>query len=345
MRYRILGRSGLRVSELCLGTMTFGGAPGRGASPEAGRRIVDRYAEAGGNFIDTANKYTGGASETILGEALEGRRDEFVLATKYTLQMHPGQVNASGNHRKNLVRSLEESLRRLRTDHIDLYWVHARDALTPVEELMRALDDQVRLGKVLHVGVSDWPAWEVSAANTLAALRGWSPFVGLQIRYSLLERTVERDLVPMARAYELPVLAWSPLGGGALTGKYLEDSAHPETGQGRLANAGPTDPQTERVVRETVAVAAEVGAEPSQVALAWLCARPGTVIPIVGATKEDHLDQNLGCLEVALSPEQLARLDAASAVDLGFPHEFLRSESVLRIVYGDRRADVDGVPA
>jgi aryl-alcohol dehydrogenase-like predicted oxidoreductase len=214
MRYTLLGRSGLRVSELCLGTMTFGEDWGWGAPIDTSRRILELYADAGGNFIDTANKYTDGSSETFIGELLAGRRDQFVLATKYTLQTRSGDPNAVGNHRKNLVQALEASLKRLRTDHIDVYWVHARDTWTPVDEVVRALDDQVRAGKVLYVGVSDWPAWEVAQANTLAELRGWSPFIGLEIEYSLAERTPERDLLPMAHTLGLGVTCWSPLAGG-----------------------------------------------------------------------------------------------------------------------------------
>jgi aryl-alcohol dehydrogenase-like predicted oxidoreductase len=336
MRYTLLGRSGLRVSELCLGTMTFGDDWGWGAPLDTSRRIFDLYADAGGNFIDTANKYTNGSSETFLGELLAGRRDEFVIGTKYTLQTRAGDPNTAGNHRKNLVQSLDASLKRLRTDHVDVYWVHARDTWTPVDEVMRALDDQVRAGKVLYVGVSDWPAWEIAEANTLADLRGWSAFIGLEIEYSLIQRTPERDLLPMAHAFGLGVTCWSPLGGGLLTGKYLAGASGNE--QARLARGdGPqiTEPG-DRTVRELVAVASEIGAEPAQVALAWLLAQPGGVIPIVGATKETQMKQNLGCLEIALEPRHVARLNDASAIELGFPHDFLRQENIKQIVYGDR---------
>ncbi|MFD9247128.1 aldo/keto reductase, partial [Streptomyces sp. NPDC059556] len=212
MRYTLLGRTGVRISEIALGTLTFGDDWKLPRTSLAS--ILDRYAEAGGNVLDTANEYGRGSAETTLGELLAGRRDEFVLTTKYTMQMRPGDPNSAGNHRKNLVASLDASLRRLGTDRIDLLWVHARDTLTPVPEVMRALDDQVRAGKVLYVGVSDWPAWEVAQANTLAELRGWSAFAGLQIRYNLLERTPERELLPMAHAFDLPVLAWGPLADG-----------------------------------------------------------------------------------------------------------------------------------
>src|SRR6202049_2834395 len=220
MSYQLLGRSGLRVSDLCLGTMTFGEDWGWGSAKEEARKIYDAYREAGGNFIDTANIYTNGSSETQLGEFLEGQRQEVVLATKYTNAGPGTDANAGGNHRKNMVQAVEASLKRLKTDYIDLYWVHIWDQITPVEEVMRGLDDTVRAGKVLYTGISDVPAWWIAQANTLASLRGWSPYVGLQIEYSLLERTVERELIPTAKALKLGVTAWSPLSRGVLTGKY-----------------------------------------------------------------------------------------------------------------------------
>jgi aryl-alcohol dehydrogenase-like predicted oxidoreductase len=342
MRYTLLGKSGIRVSKLCLGTMVFGEYYnhdwGSGLDKEASGRILDGFADAGGNFIDTADYYTGGASETFLGELLHGRRDRFVLATKYTMQTDTGDLNTAGSHRKNLAVSLEQSLRKLQTDYIDLYWVHSYDTLTPIDEVMRALDDQVRAGKILHVGVSNWPAWEISAANTLAQLRGWSPFVALQIKYNLMERTPERELMPMALAYDLAVTAWSPLAGGLLTGKYLPGSEDGDAGTGRVVSY---DERTEPIAREVVAVAEETGATPAQVALAWLLARPGTVVPIIGATSERQLEQNLASLDVALDREQLARLEAPSAVDHGYPHDFLDVEHIKNITYGVERDLVD----
>jgi aryl-alcohol dehydrogenase-like predicted oxidoreductase len=220
MKYYLLGKSGLRVSEFCLGTMTFGEEWGWGSSKEESHKIFNAYVEAGGNFIDTANKYTEGTSEKYIGEFISSDRDRFVLATKYTSNTRRGDPNAGGNHRKNMVQSLEASLRRLNTDYIDLYWVHAWDPLTPVEELMRALDDMVKAGKILYAGISDAPAWIVSQANTIANSRGWTEFSGLQIEYSLIERTPERELLPMANSLDIGVTAWSPLGNGILTGKY-----------------------------------------------------------------------------------------------------------------------------
>ncbi|HEX2127020.1 MAG TPA: aldo/keto reductase, partial [Thermoleophilaceae bacterium] len=318
MRLKRLGRTGLQVSELCLGAMTFGGT----ADLAESRRIVDAYRDAGGNFVDTANNYGGGRSEEHLGEILAGRRDQVVLATKYTAPIRADDPNSGGNHRKSLVQSLEQSLRRLRTDYVDLLWVHVWDFGTPVEEVMRALDDQVRAGKVLYVGVSDVPAWTVAQANTLAELRGWTPFSALQIEYSLVERTVERELIPMAAALGLTVTAWGPLAGGLLTGKYADGA-----GEGRLEEGDRR--MTERnhaIVASLVEVAADAGVTPSQAALAWLRSRaPAAVIPILGARTADQLAESLGCLDVELSDDHLARLDEASAVEMGFPHDFLRA--------------------
>src|SRR5919199_5407511 len=218
--YRLLGRSRLRVSPLCLGTMTFGTEAGWGADKQESQKVFDLYVDRGGNFIDTADAYTSGTSETYLGEFIQSRREQLVLATKYTCNTRQGDPNAGGNHRKNMIQSVEASLKRLKTDYIDLYWLHMWEFRTPVEEVMRAFDDLVRAGKVLYIGVSDTPAWKVSQANMLADLRGWTPLIGLQIEYSLVERTVERDLIPMARELNIGVVPWSPLGGGVLTGKY-----------------------------------------------------------------------------------------------------------------------------
>jgi aryl-alcohol dehydrogenase-like predicted oxidoreductase len=319
MRTKLLGNSGLRVSEVCLGTMTFGDGSGITTTKDESARILDTYLEAGGNFLDTANAYAGGLSEKHLGELIDGRRDELVLATKYTAPIRPGDPNSMGNHRKSLVQSLDQSLRRLETEYVDLLWVHVWDFVTPVEEIMRALDDQVRAGKVLYVGVSDAPAWAVAQANTLAEQRGWTPFVGLQIEYSLAERTVERDLTPMAQALGLAVLAWGPLAGGLLTGKYADG------GRGRLEEGDRRLTERNHAIAAAVGeLAREVRAPPAQVALAWLRRRPGTVIPIVGARSADQLQESLGYLELELSDDQLARLDEASRVELGFPHDFLQ---------------------
>jgi aryl-alcohol dehydrogenase-like predicted oxidoreductase len=336
VRYTLFGKTGLRVSELSLGAMTVGDDLGRGADKETSARILDAYADAGGNFVDTANIYTGGTSERILGELLEGRRDEFVLASKYTCGIREGDVNAAGNHRKNLVQSVEASLKRLRTERLDVLWVHARDNFTPVEEIMRALDDLVRTGKVLYVGVSDWPAWEIAQANTLADLRGWTAFAGSQLRYNLLDRTPERELLPQARAFDLAVLAWAPLAAGKLTGKYRRG----ESGRLDLQDDKPTS-QEEGVITAVLDIAEQGGWSPAQVALAWLLGRPGNVVPIVAATKESQLADNLGCVDVRLDADAVARLDEVSAVSLGFPHDFVREPAVTRTIYGDRWSEID----
>jgi aryl-alcohol dehydrogenase-like predicted oxidoreductase len=318
MRYTTFGRTGLRVSELVLGAMTFGEQGGVGAPIEECRRILDAYADAGGNTVDTAINYRGGASEEILGELLAGRRDRFVVATKYTVTRDPADPNGGGSHRKNLRLSLETSLRRLRTDHVDVYWVHIWDRHTPVEETMRALDDAVTAGKVLYVGVSDTPAWLVSRANTLAEWRGWSPFAGLQVPYSLVNRDAERELLPMAEAYGLTVTAWSPLGGGVLSGKY---TAGAPGDRARLSR----DSISERdlaVARAVQDAAAELGVTPAQVALAWTRRRDG-VLPIIGARTAEQLRDNLGCTDVALPPELVTRLEAATGFSLGFPADFI----------------------
>lgn len=338
MRYVLFGRSGLRVSELCLGTMTFGEEWGFGAPKDECRRQFDAFVEQGGNFIDTANHYTNGTSERLVGDFVKGARDRFVIATKYTLG-HPGtDPNAAGNHRKSLKRSLEASLQRLGTDYVDLYWVHAWDGLTPLDELMRALDDAVTAGKVLHVGFSDAPAWVVARANTLADLHGWTPFTGIQVPYSLLERTVERELLPMAAALGLAVAAWSPLGGGVLSGKYGKGGAGEK---GRLTNSPNAGAWlTERnlaIAGEASRVADELGKTPTQVALAWVRQRGAAVVPILGARTVAQLTDGLGALDVTFTDDQRARLDAASAVSLGFPHEFLAEPFVKGIVHAGLR--------
>lgn len=325
--YRLLGRSGLRVSPLSLGTMTFGTDWGWGSNEDDSRKIFDAYAERGGNFIDTADIYTNGTSEQFVGKFLKNRREEFVLATKFTFNIAHGHANSAGNHRKHMREAVEKSLRRLDTDYIDLYWVHAFDGRTPVEETMRALDDLVRQGKINYVGVSDYPAWKVAEANTLSLLRGWTPFVALQIEYSLVERTPERDLMPMARDFGMAVTPWSPLAQGALTGKFLDDSADEDarlkTHGDRMAGKYTNDHVT-ACAKATVEVAKRKGVSPSQVALAWLLHQPGVTSPIIGARKLDHLTDNLDSLNVDLTSDDLATLDEASRVSLGFPHDFLQ---------------------
>ncbi len=342
MRYRLLGNSGLRVSEVALGTMTFGEEWGWGAPKEEARRVYDAFREAGGNFIDTANIYTNGTSESFLGEFMEGHRQSMVLATKYTNSFPGTDPNAAGNHRKNMMQAVEASLKRLRTEYIDLYWVHIWDQITPVDEVMRGLDDLVRAGKVLYTGISDAPAWWIAQANTLAHLRGWSPFVGLQIEYNLIERTVERELIPMAQALNIGVTAWSPLANGVLTGKYHGQQST-ETGRmnHEMMKGFMTEQQgIDRIVGAVKKVADESGRSLAQVALAWLRHRPVPVIPIIGARKLSQFQDNLASLDLTLSADQLKTLDEASRIELGFPHDFYAREMVRAIRYGGLREQI-----
>lgn len=341
MRYKLLGKSGLRVSELALGTMTFGEDWGFGAGRDVCAQQLDAFADRGGNFVDTAINYTNGTSEEILGGLLEGRRERFVLATKYSLSTRPGDPNAGGNQRKNMVQSVEQSLRRLRTSYLDLYWVHYHDASTPIEETVRALDDLVRAGKVLYVGISDAPAWIVSQAITLADLRGWSRFVGLQVHWSLVERAVERELVPMARAFDVGITPWGVLGAGLLSGKYAAGATPDDTKRAGWV-ADRLNDKNRAIADEVAKVAAELGKTSSQVAIAWVKDAAPNVVPILGARKLEQLVDNLDAAGLVLSAEHRARLDAVSAIPLGFPHDFLSSESIRKIAYGgtfDRQID------
>jgi aryl-alcohol dehydrogenase-like predicted oxidoreductase len=340
MRYKLLGRTGLRVSELCLGAMIFGDRRGGwGAGKDEAARIVERFVEAGGNFIDTANYYARGESERIVGELIKAERERWVLSTKYTLTMRPDDPNGGGAHRKSLAQSLDASLRRLGTDYLDLYWVHIWDAFTPVDEVVRALDDVVSAGRVLYVGVSDTPAWIVSQAVTLADLRGWTRLAGLQVPYSLVERSVERELLPMAQALELMVTAWSPLGGGLLTGRYGSDCDRPD--DTRIAAFGDSQLSARNLaIADAVnAVAAERGASSAQVAIAWVRAQQArsVIVPILGVRRREQLEDNQGALDLELTAEELARLEEVSRVELGFPHDF----GAQRLAYGDTRPLID----
>ncbi|MEU4656721.1 aldo/keto reductase [Streptomyces sp. NPDC023723] len=347
--YRLLGRSGLRVSPLALGAATFGTESGWGAGREEARELFDRYVEHGGNFIDTANTYAAGSSERLLGEFTRdhhGHRDSLVLATKYTTLRRTGDPNSAGAHRKSLATSVEASLRQLNTDYIDLLYLHVWDFTTPVEEILRGLDDLVRQGKVLYVAISNAPAWQVSRMQAVADLRGWSPLVALQIEYNLIERTGERDLIPMARELGLGVIPYSPLAGGVLTGKYGRADLN-------AANIGPGDGTrksfnfalgtlSERnlavadVLKE---VAAELGHTPAQVGLAWTLCNPGVTAPVIGARTPAQLADNLGALDVDLTAAQLARLDEASAIPLGYPHAMLAGDHIRNVTAGDMRID------
>jgi aryl-alcohol dehydrogenase-like predicted oxidoreductase len=320
--------------------MTFGEEWGWGATPKTSRKIFEAYAEAGGNFIDTADIYTEGTSEKLVGEFVAAERERFVVATKYTNSAVGRDPNAAGNHRKNLVQSLETSLRRLKLAYVDLYWLHAWDFTTSPEEVMRAFDDQVRAGKVLYIGISDTPAWIVAQADTLAALRGWTRPAAIQVEYSLVERTAERELLPMARRLDLGITAWSPLGSGLLTGKYTQQAqAKPERRLDKAAFKEIND-VIYSIAREVDRVAGEIGRPSSQVALNWLRRQRG-VIPILGARTLEQFRENLATLEYELSDEQMERLNKVSQIELGFPHDFLSSEVPRSFLYGGMIDQID----
>jgi len=335
MNYKILGKTGLRVSELSLGTMTFGEDWGWGSNPEISKDIFDRYIDAGGNFIDTANKYTEGNSEQLLADMIAPMRENIILATKYTLSMDNNNANASGNARKNLVQSVENSLRRLNTEYIDLLWLHAWDYLTDEYQVMQQLEHIVASGKVLHIAISDTPAWLISRLNTIAELRGLTSFCAIQIQYNLVERTPERELIPMANSMGLTVMPWSPLAGGYLSGKYLHNNGEPR----RIADNHPLDsnPKNIEIVKELVKLSQESGYTPSQIALAWLFNNPKikSNIPIIGARNINQLEENLKAMELNLPDYVLDRLETVSAIELGFPHDFLKRERIQELVFGN----------
>jgi len=324
MKYTTFGRNtGLRVSELALGTGNFGTGWGYGSEREEAKLVFDSYAEAGGNFIDTADAYQFGQSEQLVGEFIAAERDHFVVATKYTLGASPaGGISRTGNSRKNMIQSVESSLKRLKTDRIDLLWAHFDDQLTPLEEIVRAFDDLVRAGKIQYAGLSNFPAWRVARADTLAELRGWSRIAGIQVEYSLVQRTAERDMLPMAEALGMAATLWSPLGGGLLTGKYRQSN------EGRLTGFGGRLVHTEQdttLLDTVIAIAGELQILPLQVAIAWLqhkAARASTsLIPILGSRHLGQLNDTLQALTVRLEAAQVERLDAVSAIPAGTPHE------------------------
>ena len=324
--YVTLGRSGLRVSPFCLGAMTFGEDWGWGSTVAESEAILARYLDLGGNFIDTASGYTKGHSEKIIGDYLahdRPRRDRVVIATKFFTNLYPGDPNGGGAGRKAIMASCEQSLRRLQTDYIDLYWMHAWDRFTPIDETMRALDDLVRAGKVRYIGFSDTPAWKVAQAQLLAQMRNWSPLVALQIEYSLIERTVEGELIPMALELGLGVTPWSPLRGGVLSGKYTRANATTQTAdRGDRVTAYLTE-KNYAIIDELARMATELHTSPAAVALAWVQGRPGVASTIIGARRLDQLEQNLAALDLRLTDAQLASLDALSAPTLNFPAGFL----------------------
>jgi aryl-alcohol dehydrogenase-like predicted oxidoreductase len=309
--------------------MGFGKEWNWGADKETSLKILDTFANNGGNFIDTANRYTEGTSEKIIGEFIHSNRDNFIVATKYSLHDNLTNVNASGNNRKNMMRSVEESLKRLNTDFIDLFYLHIWDNLTPMDEVLRGLDDLVKQGKVNYIGISDTPAWLVSQAQTMAELMGWSRFVALQVEYSLLQRTPERELIPMAKHYNLTVTPWAPLAGGALTGKYTKGD------KGRLPpESKRLNERAIKITEEVIALANELNVQPSSVALKWTMQQGFSCIPIIGATKPEQFIENLKCLDVTLSNEHINRLNQVSKIELGFPGDFFLEDGVKNVLYG-----------
>ncbi|MEM6788357.1 MAG: aldo/keto reductase [Myxococcota bacterium] len=340
MRYKLMGNTGLKVSELCLGTMSFGTKWGFGADEDESLRVAAAYADAGGNFLDTANKYHEGETEEFVAKVIAERRDRWVVATKYTLAMTSGDPNSAGNSRKNMVQAVEHSLRRLGTDNIDLLWVHAWDFTTGVEEVMRGLENLTRAGKVVYLGISDAPAWIVSQANTIAQLRGWTPFSALQIEHSLIERTVERELTPMARAFDLTVTPWGPIAGGVLTGKYTRH-AEPQDTKRSGGNQNRLTETNLAIAREVDAVADELGKSSAQVALNWVLRSGPNVVPIVGARKVSQIQDLIGATEFSLSEAHRQRLDDKSAIALGFPHDFVHRPGIRNIIFSDVHEQVD----
>jgi aryl-alcohol dehydrogenase-like predicted oxidoreductase len=337
--YRLLGRSGLRVAPLALGTMTFGEV--WGAEEGESRRIFDAYIDRGGNFIDTAGFYAQGRSEELTGKFAQGKRDRLVISTKYSLAVTAGDPNAAGNGRKNMFRSVEDSLKRLRTDYIDLCFLHVWDDTTPPDEILRAFDDLVRQGKVQYIGVSDTPAWQVARLQVTAELRGWTQFAALQVEYNLLQRTAERELIPMASRLGIGVMPWSPLASGILSGKYVNDAlagADPVGGRGAMLSAhGRVNERAIAVAKEVARVADRLSATPAQIALAWTLANPSVDAPLLGARTLRQLEDNLGALEVELDDEALAQLEGASRIELGFPHDFLKLDFVRAGLTGDTK--------
>jgi aryl-alcohol dehydrogenase-like predicted oxidoreductase len=329
MQYKLLGRSGLKVAPICLGTMGFGTENGWGADKKTSKKILETYANAGGNFLDTANFYTRGTSEKFLGEFVKPDRDRFVIATKYSLFENQENVNASGNNRKNMMRTVEASLKRLDTDYIDILYLHIWDNLTPVDEVMRGLDDLVKQGKILYLAISDSPAWVVSKANTMAELTGWIQFIAMQVEYSLLQRSPDREIIPMVKHFDMTLIPWAPLAGGALTGKYLRG----EKGRVKPESIRRGEKAT-MLTKEVIKIAEELNAMPSQVALKWMMQQGFSCIPIAGATRPEQVTENLGALDIMLDDSQLKRLDEISKIDLGFPGAFFQEEAVKKNLYG-----------
>ena len=335
MKYQLFGHTGLRVSELCLGTMGFGTENGWGADFEGSKAVFEAYSNAGGNFLDTANIYTQGTSEKFLGEFIGSDRDHYVVATKYSLKDRNGDPNYAGNHRKNMMRSVQESLQRLKTDYIDVLWLHIWDFTTHPEEVLLAMNDLISRGLVHYIGISDTPAWRVAQANTIAELRGWNRFAGLQVEYSLINRTAERDLLPVAKALNLTLTPWAPLAGGALSGKYLRGE------QGRLPqNSKRLNERSTLIAQKVIAVAEAIECTPAQVALKWTMQRNQSVVPIVGATKAHQIKDALGSVNIEIPTNLWQELNEVSAIELGFPGDFFNEPGVIDVAYAQTKSQI-----
>lgn len=344
LRYKLFGRhTGLRVSEYVLGTANFGVAwGGHGAEPDEARRILDAYADAGGNFIDTANGYQEGQSEEFLGELLSGRRDEFVLSTKYAVKTTVDSgILVTGASRQAMVSSVEESLRRLKTDRIDLYWVHVDDGVTPMDEIIRGFDDLARAGKILYAGLSNFPAWRIARAATIAEIRGSIPIAGIQVEHSLVQRATEQDVISAAQALGIGVVAYSPLGGGVLTGKYREgtDQARRDEAWAGAGFQPENSPQRTAIIDTLISIAQEAAVTPGEIAIAWVAAKGS--LPIVGPRTLKQLEANLAAAAVTLTPEQIARLDDVSAIPRGYPYTVLDEPRIKDLITGGRNDRID----
>ena len=337
MKYKLFGNTGLRVSELCLGTMTFGAEWGWGADFDESKRIFDAFASVGGNFIDTANRYTDGSSEKFIGEFTKSDRDYWVIASKYTLFDRNGDPNAAGNHRKNMFRSVDESLKRLQTDYLDVLYLHVWDFTTPIEEIILSMNDLVKNGKVHYLAISDTPAWEVSRMNMYAQLQCLRGFAGIQVEYNLLQRSAEREYIPMAKELGLAFLPWAPLAGGALTGKYVNGDE-----PGRIKQE--SDRRSERAAKiasVVLEISKVTGFSPAQIALKWSMLKYELTFPIIGARKINQITDSLNAINIDLSQKHFDQLNAVSSIELGFPHEFLVSDGVRKNALGDQYQSIE----
>lgn len=338
MNYKLLGRTGIRVSELCLGTMTFGTDWGWGSDKKESKKIYDEFLKRGGNFFDTANIYTKGTAEKYLGEFIGKDREEMVIATKYSLS-EAGKANQAGNHRKNMIQSVEGSLKRLGTDYIDLYYVHAWDGTVHPEELMRNLEYLLASGKVLSIGISDTPAWVMSKCNTIAEQRGWTPFAATQVEYCLSERTAEREIMPCTEGFDMTFCGFGPLGAGLLSGKYLFESDEPRRMDVRRSHR--LSEKNLSLSKKLIEVAKEWDLPATAIAIRWTMQKYKNSSPIFGARNLKQMEENMMALDFELSAEQMAKLDEISAIEGNNPNDFLQLPRIKEILYGDQKDRIE----